>query len=324
MVSIRATVDKAAEAGVLTDELQSVLVGTAKAAPYRDRTWDTIVKAAEDSGVGVQQLKEFQNWLAAGRVDAKREDAVAMLKAMASAIEAGEPARPVTYEFEWTDVWNSLTERVETEGMVAGDSVQFVLDELRLDEEHFRQLRQRATLRQLALDEARRQRASIDRSELVDEMSRHRIRSRLTRRQDLTAWLDSNQIDERGYENLLRENRLVEAGSKLPPETLARHIIAELKWSGDFASLKRRALNKAKALAVSGHVETEPGQAQSSHLNLVVWYFEQRLDRPIPADLDLYARSVGLGTRQELYRVLEREYLYSRLQDDDLEADPSE
>lgn len=324
MVSIRATVDKAAEAGVLTDELQSVLVGTAKAAPYRDRTWDTIVKAAEDSGVGVQQLKEFQNWLAAGRVDAKREDAVAMLKAMASAIEAGEPARPVTYEFEWTDVWNSLTERVETEGMVAGDSVQFVLDELRLDEEHFRQLRQRATLRQLALDEARRQRASIDRSELVDEMSRHRIRSRLTRRQDLTAWLDSNQIDERGYENLLRENRLVEAGSKLPPETLARHIIAELKWSGDFASLKRRALDKAKALADSGHVETDPGQAQSSHLNLVVWYFEQRLDRPIPEDLDLYARSVGLGTRQELYRVLEREYLYSRLQDDDLNADPSE
>ena len=202
MVSIRATVDKAAETGVLTDELPSVLVGIAKALPYRNRTWDTIAKTAEDNGVGVQQLRQFQDWLVAGRVDAKREDAVAMLKAMASAIEAGEPARPVTYEFEWTDVWNSLTERVGTEGMVAGDSVQFVLDELRLDEAHFRQLRQRAALRQLALDEARRQRASIDRSELVDEMSRHRTRNRWTRRQDLTAWLDSNQIDERDYEDL--------------------------------------------------------------------------------------------------------------------------
>jgi len=324
MVSIRATVDKAAGAGVLTDELQSVLVGVAKAIPYRDRTWDTVVKAAEDHGACGRQSKEFQTWLVAGRVDAKREDAVAMLKAMASAIEAGEPAGPVTYQFEWTDVWNSLTERVGAEGMAAGDSVRLVLDELRLDEEHFQQLRQRATLRHLALDEARRRRASIGKSELVDEMSRHRTRNRLMRRQDLTAWLDSNQIDERGYETLLSENRMVEAGSKLAPETLARHIIAELKWSGDFASLRRRALDKARVLGDSGPVETEPGQAQSSHLNLVVWYFEQRLDRPIPADLDIYARSVGLGTRQELYRVLEREYLYSRRRDDDLEADRSE
>jgi len=324
MVSIRATADKAAGAGVLTDELRSVFVGVAKAIPYRDRTWDSIVKAAEDSGVDVRQSKEFQDWLASGRVDAKREDAVAMLKAMASAIEADEPAGPVGYEFEWTDVWNSLTERVGAEGTAAGDSVQLVLDELRLDEEQFQQLRQRAALRQLALDQARRQRASSTKSELVDEMSRHRTRNRLMRRQDLTVWLDSNQIDERDYETLLSENRMVEAGSELPPETLARHIVAELKWSGDFASLRRRALDKARVLGDAGRVDNGPGQARPNHLNLVVWHFEQRLDRAIPEDLDAYARSVGLGTRQELYRVLEREYLYSRLQDDDLNADPSE
>jgi hypothetical protein len=324
MVSIRATADKAAGAGVLTDELRSVFVGVAKAIPYRDRTWDSIVKAAEDSGVDVRQSKEFQDWLATGRVDAKREDAVAMLKVMASAIEADEPAGPVGYEFEWTDVWNSLTERVGAEGTATGDSVQLVLDELRLDEEQFQQLRQRAALRQLALDQARRQRASCTKSELVDEMSRHRTRNRLMRRQDLTVWLDSNQIDERDYENLLSDNLMVEAGSELPPETLARHIVAELKWSGDFASLRRRALDKARVLGDAGRVEKGPGQARPNHLNLVVWHFEQRLDRAIPEDLDAYARSVGLGTRQELYRVLEREYLYSRLQEDDLKADPSD
>ena len=47
--------------------------------------------------------------------------------------------------------------------------------------------------------------------------------------------------------------------------------------------------------------------------------FEQHGGEAVPEDLDAYAKSVGLETRQGLYRVIEREYLYSQMQQGDVD-----
>lgn|GEM_PF-3876359 len=125
-----------------------------------------------------------------------------------------------------------------------------------------------------------------------------------------------------GYEALVAESSRIEAGSALPPEALARHLLAELKWSGDFAALKRRATDKAQAVGVAAQDDSPAPPVEN--LKPVIWYFEERLGREIPDDLDAYTRAVGLPGRQELYRILRREYLYWRSGEDRHEDDRPE
>lgn len=308
MVSVRATIERAGAEGVLKDDMSQALLALAKAMHYRERSWDAILTAAEGIPQLSRRLANFGQWLKTGRIDAKRADAIAMLEAMAAAMEMGAGAAPVEYSFEWTHVWQGLTERIEAENLAASETARGVLDELRLDRECFQRLSGRAALRSLALDAARRRRTEVDRSALVEEMHRHRSQNRLLGRRELRDWLADNELDERDYEALLGESRLIEAGSALPPVPLARHLLAELKWSGEFAALKRRAIEKARVLdaAAPGANSSSP----SARLKPVFWYFEERLGQAVPDDLDGHARSLGLEGRDELYRILEREYLY--------------
>jgi len=316
MVSIRATLDKAgAEAVLPADELAAV-TRAAKLLNYRDRGWERILGVA---GLSPDATEVLRNWLPEGRVDAKREDAVAMLRAMAA--EEAEPAPAPGYSFEWTNVWNGLAARVGAELTADADTSGLVLDELRLDRDLYEALGRRAALRRLALEEARRLDLDVERRDLLDEISRHRTRHGLHRRSDLTAWLVANGISEHHYEALTRESREIGLVASQAPKALARHILAELKWSGDYARLNRRARDKAEALAGSPSNGPGPGSAGPGRLNLALWYFEKRLGEPVPDDLDGYARSIGLDSRRDLYRLIEREHLYCRMQEGDSESD---
>jgi hypothetical protein len=304
MVSVRATIEHAEAEGVLEGDMTQALLNLAKAMHYRARSWDAILLAAEGK---------------TGRIDAKRSDAIAMLKAMAAAMETGEAAAPVDYSFERTHVWQGLTERIEAQNLGLNETALSVLDELRLDRESYQRLRDRAALRSLALEAARRRGTAVDRKALIEEMSRHRSRNRLLKRRELGEWLESNDLDERDYEALLGESRLIEAGAAQPPGSHTRHLLAELKWAGEFALLKHRAIDKARVLDAVGPAAGVPSPA--GHLKSVLWYFEERLGQVVPDDLDDYARSLGLEGREELYRILEREYLYCKSVQDAQERD---
>jgi hypothetical protein len=43
---------------------------------------------------------------------------------------------------------------------------------------------------------------------------------------------------------------------------------------------------------------------------LRAWYFERRLGRPLPDDIDAAARELGFADRADLDRALRREWLY--------------
>ena len=308
MVSVRATIERAEAEGILEDEMARSLLDLAKAMHYRERNWGVILKVAEATTQRSPRLANFGLWLKTGRIDAKRTDAIAMLRAMAAAMETGKPEAPVDYSFEWTHVWQSLTERIESENFEVNETARSALDELRLDREKYQRLHERANLRSLALDEALRRGSNVDRSALVEEMTRHRSRNRLLQRRDLGKWLEDNDLDERDYEALLGESRLIEAGSALSPGSLSRHLLAELKLAGEFAALKHRALDKAQVLAAADPATGD--RSPADRLKAVFWYFEQRLDQTVPDDLEAYSLSLGLESMDELFRILEREYLY--------------
>ena len=52
---------------------------------------------------------------------------------------------------------------------------------------------------------------------------------------------------------------------------------------------------------------------EAALLQAMVWHFEDRLGREIPADIEVYARAAGYADATSFCRAVRREYLYCGL-----------
>jgi len=304
MVSIRATIAKASGAGVLTSEAAEHIVAVAKAIHYRDRTWAKVLSAAGDD----RQIQGLSEWLPNGQVDAKRDDACAMLSRMADFL-ASEPVTQIpSPRVERTLVWQRLVRRVETESPGIQTNGQRVIDELRLKPLQYAAIRDRAALRLFALQDTAHNGDAAGREALLARMANHRAQEGLARRDDILRWLAENDLDEADYEVLLRDANRVEDAVSMHSGRLEPYILAELRWSGDYSKLKARA--GAKAQLIRDANIDDQGFSPSEWLHLRIWYFEEHLDREVPEDIDAYAVSVGLAGREELIELVRAEFLY--------------
>ena len=303
MVSVRATVERARAARVLTDQAARLVTSTAKSLHYRDRTWDEIIARTR----GEPGMSDFFAWLPAGKVDAKRDDARTMLVRMASFLSTGAAEdMPQGQRVERTLVWQGLVRRVDAESNAETSNPKGVLDELRLDPGTYQAWRDRAVLRSLALEDADRRAAHADRDTLRAIMDRHCRQQGLSRRDAVLCWLNANDLDEAGYESLLREAVLVEDTVATRTARLVPHFLAELRWSGTYSELKDRAKEKARIIDEKGHAIASPDR-----LRMLIWFFESRLGASVPDDLDAYAVSIGLADRDELFVLVAREFMYA-------------
>ena len=304
MVSVRATVERARAARVLTDQAARLVTSTAKSLHYRDRNWDEIIARTQ----GEPGMSDFFAWLPAGKVDAKRDDARTMLVRMASFLSTGAAEdMPQGQRVERTLVWQGLVRRVDAESNAETSNPKGVLDELRLDPGRYQAWRDRAVLRSLALEDADRRAAYADRDTLRAIMDRHCRQQGLSRRDAVLCWLNANDLDEAGYESLLREAVLVEDTVATRTARLVPHFLAELRWSGTYSELKVRAKEKARIIDGKGHAIASPDR-----LRMLIWFFESRLGASVPDDLDAYAVSIGLAGRDELFVLVTGEFMYSR------------
>ncbi len=110
MVNVRATCAAAVQAGVVSPEQSTQIVETAKAAYYKDRTWETIFAGVPASLLDHDTRSAIAGWVANNKVDQKRRDALALLHRMASGDIAatGEP-RFREFRFEHTALWQRNT-----------------------------------------------------------------------------------------------------------------------------------------------------------------------------------------------------------------------
>ena len=106
MVNIRATVAAAHRAGVIESHISDRFLQLAKARFYKQRSFGQLLEDAGDVELDQQQVRSFARWLEAGKVDQKRIDAMAMLKAMADDQASGYPVKPAqTLHFEAPASW---------------------------------------------------------------------------------------------------------------------------------------------------------------------------------------------------------------------------
>ena len=126
MVNIRRTLRAAEAQGLLGEATAAALTGIAKALYYPDRIYPAVLARGAAEGLPEAELGALQAWLPGGRMDQKRLDALAMLRAMREGLAGGLPPKEVSFTFEHTDAWERIqaaADALEREGAVTSVSL---------------------------------------------------------------------------------------------------------------------------------------------------------------------------------------------------------
>jgi len=111
LVNVRATLRAAEAAGVIPGATRERLVQLSIEMFYPDRCYPLLLRRASERGVASEHIESLRAFLRTGRVDQKREDALALLCAMRERFESGAEPKQVHYHFETTDAWEHIRAR---------------------------------------------------------------------------------------------------------------------------------------------------------------------------------------------------------------------
>jgi hypothetical protein len=317
MVNLRRTLAAAQAGGIIETAAHDALIRDAKELFYHDRTFEYLLERAAGLSVAPGEIEALRAWLPMGRIDQKREDALAMLGAMQALLAAQPDPMQVDYVLEWTEAWDDAAAAAAASAPPgAGGSKAWLLDdrvleELRLEADTHAAVRDRALLRLLAGREAVGRGKKLEAGARRDVLGRLRARHGLFTRRDLDRWLEANASDAGRLERLVEDEARLEAIGALAAPTMGDALLDELRLRNDFTRFAARARDKQAAL--EAHGLDHPGADDARLMPPVAlraWYFEQRLNRPLPDDIDAAARELGFADRADLDRALRREWLY--------------
>jgi hypothetical protein len=107
LVNIRATLVAARLNGIVSANTAEHLLALARSLPYQERAWPRLIDSAPDN-----ESRALAAWLPVGRINQKREDALAMLERMRvdMAAVSGPPPRGLP-TFVPTVLWHELVRR---------------------------------------------------------------------------------------------------------------------------------------------------------------------------------------------------------------------
>jgi hypothetical protein len=314
IVNIRATLARAEAEGIIEPATRAVLETIAKDLFYPERSYPLLLKHAAGLGLPQGELDALQGWLPAGRIDQKREDALAMLRVIRQRLAEGLPSKHVTFSFEETVYWDNVRRyagELQLDGDADANTVlgTAVLEELRL-EGSYSTLQQQAMLRLLALDEARRQNMAVTPEDLEAVETAFRRGQGLIEEELLERWKERHHLDDGRFRRLLQEEVLFDRLRERRALRVMTYLPEYLHANGIYSRLFERARDKQRSLESRGLENPGLSDAGIPEDGLLHWYFERRLGRPVPADVAYYARSEGFGDRAAFIRALLREYCY--------------
>jgi hypothetical protein len=317
MVNIRATVAASEASGVISQTTRETLERTAKEQFYPNRIYPAIVQRAADCGASEEELTAFVGWLVNGRIDQKRDDALAMLKRMRTFLASSPKPKPVEFRLEDTLQWQRATRFAGVLNLEPGSTAENVrlealVDELGLDGDNYPDAYQLTLLSHLALTEAQARGYEADEPEVAAMRSYFRQSKGLQENNDMTRWLEENHLTEERFEALLREETLrTRVFEKLEVEIFSQ-LPDHLRLTGQYSKLLVRAQRKKGLLEAWGMENANLGSLGLSEAELFQWYFG-RLGRPTPNNIEEYARARGFGAPNIFLRALLREYCYIRV-----------
>jgi hypothetical protein len=111
LVNVRANLSRARAAGVVSVAARRLLLQSAQAIYYKDRTWDRILAGAVEGGMSAEAAATLKTWLKANSFDLKRRDAGSLIRLVKDRASSFDQPLQVAYEFEDTTFWRDLIDR---------------------------------------------------------------------------------------------------------------------------------------------------------------------------------------------------------------------
>jgi hypothetical protein len=313
LVNIRATLGRARAEGVIDEAAHAAWLSLAKRTFYPLRSFAALLDAAGSLGIPPDAAARLRAWLPSGKLDVKRADARAMVRAMRAAREASTEPKVVRVKFEHTDLWEQVGRRPgrrDAAGQARPEAP--LLDELRLlGPETLAELRTAALARALAVEEAGRLGISANDEEAA-KLAREVFAGQGIGLDGLDAWIAAQDLSPSGLARMLRSELDLRRVRALLEGELEWALRDELRIRGIYEGLAARAADKQVVLAASGAESPSLADAGESREEIVAGHFAARAE-PVPADLERYAASLGLPDAAALLNVILRERWYVRL-----------
>jgi hypothetical protein len=304
MVNIRSTLRAAVAAGVVSEPTAAVLLRLAKSLHYTRRRWDAVLGAAEaDAAVPAPERELLRDWLPTGRIDQKREDALALLDRVRDHVFGDpQPAAPA-FDFEYTTLFDDLRRRageLDFRRSSTGERLltDAVLDEVRLAG-RWPEMCMRAVARRLAREDARRQRLEVSERDLVDAVIEMRERRNLLDPEDLDRWVEEANLRGVDFVRLMEDEVLVRrVFDALDPE-LGADLLDLIRLDGTYAEFVDRAVAKREIFAAIDADPPEPGV-----------YEQARRQLAGDSSVETAMRELGFRTQDAFNRASIGELLY--------------
>lgn len=250
MVNIRQTLRRARETGVLDDDQHALTVDLAKRRFFPERSYATLLADAAQAGLPAAVLSGLREFIRTSAVDAKRDDAVALLGHVAAhGVEAPAPVR-VTRSHPFEALYHR-DRRVRRNGtsVPLADIGAFAALQLR----DFPEVNEHALHAALVDVLAEVFSVEPDESAVAAERERFRLDRRLRTEEDLAAWQRENDLNDADFDDLIRRlagRRALRSWfvSRKYLERTTQDVLDELRLRGRYPAVADAAANQQSVL----------------------------------------------------------------------------
>jgi hypothetical protein len=311
MVNIRATLAHAVDRDAIDSGTCERLVAIGRTIFWKERTYDRLldVAAKQLSAATIQRLRA---WLPGHRVNQKREDAIAMLQAIAADCARSNAPKQADFVFHHTAAWDAIVQRFGDGDTTALDR-EDLLDELRLEPGAYVAARRQALMRTLARREAERRGLEPTSAQLQGAVRDFRTAVRLASPAALEQWMGENGLSRDEFLRLMGDEARLRALDAALAGAIDSALVDELRISGDFARLAGRLWEKNEALAAAGLADPGIADTGLDEAALLRWY-EHQNGGATAADAGELAMTLGFESPRDLLRALAREYCFRHRQ----------
>jgi hypothetical protein len=239
MVDVRATLEAAREAAVLSEAAHDALLAIAKTTFYAERSYLRLLADAVQRGVEPQQIAALRAFLPRGQVAQKRADAVELLERVAR--ERGSPAFAPRFHFERTDMWQKLVSALRSPSAgSAGANDSAVLEQARADSAFYAQLEARALIRALVSEIVRFEGAPEPAAAVEAAALQFRTERGLFESEALASWLSERGMTPEAFVDAMQDDaRLARLRALLATE-IEEQLLNELRRDPRWTELSAR------------------------------------------------------------------------------------
>jgi hypothetical protein len=315
LVNMRATLEKAVRSNIIAQDTSGALEDFAKGRFYAERNYEALLRDGKSRGIDAEQLSALRAWLPDGRVDQKRADALELLTHLRSWVLDRPTPKRVTYSFHATDAWNEAVRLAMAAGdesdLTASEGHAGVVEELKIAGRHAATW-QGAALRGVAIREAALAGVRPDMGAVQLAIERLRAALGLATPEQVTDWMSAQGLSEAEALRFFEDQARCGWSAPLMGELARRHLADHLRSTGEYAGLVNRADAKDRYFQTRGSRTPALAELSLGAGSLWAWYFKELLGRPVPSDLEQYARGTGFRDADELRSAVIREYEFSQ------------